>query len=105
MQQKHYKYRINELLLKLSVEDNKKALKILPGELEVSEATFNNYRKILLEDTQDIPHNVVDKLEKFFSINPGELQNYTSDIRPIAEITEPVETLAAKHGLSKPIKS
>jgi len=96
------KYRINELLDTLSVKDNRRALSILPGELGISIATFNNYRAINKSDPQDIPHTIVAKLEQFFSLAPGELQNFTLDIKPISDKTaHHREHLTEKFNLTK----
>jgi hypothetical protein len=60
-------------------------LRILPEILGVTSKSFDNYRKIAIDEPQDIPHEIVAKLEAFFSLEPGQLQNYTVDTRPIAE--------------------
>ncbi|MBD1364410.1 hypothetical protein IDJ77_11375 [Mucilaginibacter sp. ZT4R22] len=97
------KYRINEMLDRLPIKKNKQALKILPNELGVSTATFNNYRAITVEDVQDIPHMAVVKLEQFFSLEPGQLQNITPDVRPIADRPDDDNQgdIAAEFNLSK----
>lgn len=74
---KTFKYRINELLEGLPVRDHGKALKCIPKELNVSTATFNNYRNILIDEPQDIPHEKVVILERIFCLNRGDLENYT----------------------------
>jgi len=102
MPQKNYKYRINEHLRKMSVDDFQKSLKLIPAILGISHASFNNYRKIELGDKKDIPHEVVDKLEKLFCLQPGQLQNFTTEVRPIGEMTEDKEDVSAKYGLDKP---
>ncbi|WCT14737.1 hypothetical protein [Mucilaginibacter jinjuensis] len=83
-----FKYRIDELLNKLTVKDYRKALLIVPQLLNISQKTFNNYRKIKLEDKQDIPHEKVVILEKLFAINTGELQNFTFIVEPIFSFNE-----------------
>lgn len=83
-----FKYRIDELLNNLTVKDYRKALLIVPQLLSISQKTFNNYRKIKLEDKQDIPHEKVVILEKLFSIKPGELQNFTFNVEPIFDLSE-----------------
>lgn len=83
-----FKYRIDELLNKLTVKDYRKAILIVPQLLSISQKTFNNYRKIKLEDKQDIPHEKVVILEKLFAINPGELQNFTFIVEPIFSFSE-----------------
>ncbi len=47
---KEKKYRINELLNLLSVDRNAKAIRFLPVMLDISQATFNNYRNIGIDD-------------------------------------------------------
>jgi hypothetical protein len=86
MKQAILKYRINELLNKLSVSDYRKAIKIIPRQLNVSDKTFSNYRNIKIDDVQDIPHEKVVLLEKLFAIKPGELENFTTIINSIHEI-------------------
>jgi hypothetical protein len=100
---KQFKYRINELLNQLPFNRYKATLNFLPDQLGISAPTFNNYRGIELGDKQDIPHAVVDKLEKFFSLAPGGLQNYTSEIKPLKEMENVPEkgVLATKYGLTK----
>jgi 3'-phosphoadenosine 5'-phosphosulfate sulfotransferase len=74
------KYRINELLESLSVKKSRMALRVLPGKLGISIATFNNYRAIEIDSNKDIPHTIVAKLEHFFILKPGELQNFVVEI-------------------------
>ncbi len=83
-----FKYRIDELLNKLTVKDYRKAILIVPQLLSISPKTFNNYRKIKLEDKQDIPHEKVVILEKLFAIESGELQNFTFIVEPIFNFDE-----------------
>ena len=83
-----FKYRIDELLNKLTVKDYRKALLIVPQLLNISQKTFNNYRKIKLNDKQDIPHEKVVILEKLFVISPGELQNFTFVVESIFDFDE-----------------
>ncbi|NCD70071.1 hypothetical protein [Mucilaginibacter agri] len=85
-----FKYCINELLNKLTVNDYRKAILILPQLLNISQKTFNNYRKIKFDDKQDIPHEKVVLLEKLFDIKPGELQNFNFEIEPIFSISNNV---------------
>jgi glutamate mutase epsilon subunit len=83
-----FKYRIDELLNKLTVKDYRKALLIVPQLLNISQKTFNNYRKIKLEDKQDIPHEKVVILEKLFVVSTGELQNFTFVVESIFDFDE-----------------
>lgn len=96
------KYRINELLDKLPYDKRQMALKTLPGQLDISAPTFNNYRYIPIDDNRDIPHVIVAKLELFFGLAPGELLNYAVEMKPIGEIdTYRPGSIAAKFGLTK----
>ncbi|OKS85792.1 hypothetical protein [Mucilaginibacter polytrichastri] len=83
-----FKYRINDMLNKLNVKDYRKAILIVPQLLNISQKTFNNYRKIKFDDKQDIPHEKVVILEKLFDIKPGELQNFTFIIDPIFNLSD-----------------
>lgn len=103
---KPLKYRINDLLSQLPKKDYDQAIQLLPIQLKVSVATFNNWRKIGLDDMQDIPHEKVAMLEKLFDIEPGELQNFTLPTCSINELlhstTAPTSPrIAGKHGLLK----
>jgi hypothetical protein len=83
-----FKYRINELLYKLPVTDYRKAIRIIPKQLNISQKTFANYRNIKLNTKQDIPHEKVVLLEIIFALQPGQLQNYTLTIKPINELID-----------------
>ena len=69
------KYKINECLLKLPIHEHREAVKLIPKVIGMSLNTFHNYRNILLNDKQDIPHEKVIRLEKFFDLRFGELLN------------------------------
>lgn len=79
------KYKINECLLKLPIADYRAAIRFLPKYLDISLNTFHNYRNILLEDSQDIPHEKVVMLEKLFELRPGELYNKMIWTQPLKE--------------------
>lgn len=98
--QKQHKYCINKKLNELSVTDYKKTLKFLPVQLGISTSSFNKYRSIKVGAAQDIPHTIVAKLEQFFGIKPGELQNFTTEMRPLSEIDDK-ESIAGKYQLEK----
>jgi len=85
MQESAFKYRIDELLKKLSVTDYRKAMRIIPEQLNISQKTFANYRNIKLNNVQDIPHEKVAMMEKIFALQPGELQNFILVINPLIE--------------------
>jgi hypothetical protein len=69
------KYKINECLLKLPINDHREAVRLIPKQIGISLNTFHNYRNILLNDKQDIPHVKVIRFEKFFGLRMGELLN------------------------------
>jgi len=71
------KYKINECLLKLPINEHREAVRLMPKEIGISLNTFHNYRNILLNDPQDIPHERVVRLERFFGLRQGELLNRT----------------------------
>ncbi len=79
------KYKINECLLKLTVAEHRAALRFLPGYLGIALNTFHNYRNILLNDSQDIPHEKVVLLEKLFELKTGELYNKMVWTKPLKE--------------------
>ena len=88
------KYRITELLNKLPHDEYCKALKVIPRELGISEKTFLNYRNINVTDIQDIPAEKVAILEKLFAIGCGQLANYSTEVRSIAELTDSLDDVA-----------
>lgn len=83
---KDYKYKINEYLRGLPMKDYKKAMKIIPRILNVSENTFHNYRNIQLGENKDIPYEKVKRLELLFGIGDGKLENYQIECKHITEI-------------------
>ncbi|MGZ3983415.1 MAG: hypothetical protein ACXVJE_19460 [Mucilaginibacter sp.] len=102
MEKPIFKYRINELLDALPLKQHRIAMQIIPVELGKHKNSFNSYRNILIDDKQDIPHDIVDKLEKIFALKPGELQNFSNDhIKAIADRKDDPAELAAKFGMSK----
>lgn len=80
------KYRINELLDKLTVKEYKYALKKIPVILDVSMNTFHNYRRIRLGEVQDIPYEKVRILEILFNVNPGDLENQKMTGKSLVEL-------------------
>ncbi len=83
---KDYKYKINEYLHSLSVKDYKKAMKVIPRLLNISENTFHNYRNIQLGENKDIPYEKVKRLELLFGIKDDKLENYHIEGKSIIEI-------------------
>lgn len=88
MSNKIRKYKINDFLLRLPVPQYREAIKILPKVLGVSLNTFHNYRNILLDDRQDIPHEKVILFEKLFEMDVGELMNKELRCRPLKELLQ-----------------
>lgn len=83
MQIKPRKYKINDFLLRLPVPQYREAVKIIPKVLGVSLNTFHNYRNILLNDLQDIPHEKVILFEKLFELKEGGLINKEFKCKPL----------------------
>jgi len=69
------KYKINECLLKRSIDHHREAIRKLPKYLGISLNTLHNYRNILFSDSQDIPHEIVVLFEQLFELPPGGLLN------------------------------
>ena len=69
------KYKINQFLDQLTVKEYKFALKMIPKILNVSMNTFHNYRRIGLEEPQDIPYEKVKLMEILFDVESGALEN------------------------------
>lgn len=88
MSNKIRKYKINDFLLRLPVPQYREAIRILPKVLGVSLNTFHNYRNILLDDRQDIPHEKVVLFEKLFEMRVGELMNKELRCRPLKELLQ-----------------
>ncbi len=80
------KYKINECLLKYNLPDHQQAMKELPKLLNISLNTFHNYRNMLVDAKQDIPHEKVVLFEKLFELKGGELLNKNIDSLPLKEI-------------------
>jgi len=99
MDSQEKKYKIDEMLNKLPMKDYKKALKVLPELLDISYAAFMKYKAIKVSDVQDIPYTIVVQLEQFFGLEPGSLQNFSTDIKPIADYSD--EVVENKYGLTK----
>lgn len=80
------KYKINECLLKKPIREHRSAVKVIPKLLGISLNTFHNYRNILLNDEQDIPHEIVVMFEQLFELQPGSLLNKSIKILPLSEL-------------------
>jgi hypothetical protein len=101
-----FKYKINELLNGLPITEYRKAIALLPGILGIHKNTFIIYRNLLnVPESGDIPHGIVCDLERFFGLEPNGLQNYQSNITPLADLKNltdtPGEGVAGKFGLVK----
>lgn len=88
MNNKARKYKINDFLLRLPVSQYRDAVKIIPKILGVSLNTFHNYRNILWNDKQDIPHEKVILFEKLFELRVGELINKELKCKPLKELMQ-----------------
>lgn len=88
MNNNNRKYKINDFLLRLPVHQYRETIKILPKILGISLNTFNNYRNILLGDSQDIPHEKVVLFEKLFEMQGGELMNKELRCKPLRELLQ-----------------
>ncbi|WP_449435721.1 hypothetical protein [Pedobacter steynii] len=69
------KYKINECLLKRSIDHHRVAIRKIPNYMGISLNTLHNYRNILFNDPQDIPHEIVVLFEQLFELQPGGLLN------------------------------
>jgi len=81
-----YKYRINELLEKLTMKEYQQVIRIIPRILEVSGNTFYNYRNIKLGESRDIPHLKVLQLERLFNLKIGELLTEKPEFPTLEEL-------------------
>lgn len=88
MHNKARKYKINDFLLRLPVPQYREAVKIIPKVLGVSLNTFHNYRNILLNDLQDIPHEKVILFEKLFELKVGGLVNKELKCKSLKELLQ-----------------
>jgi hypothetical protein len=86
MSDKARKYKINDCLLRLPVPQYREAVRIIPKVLGISLNTFHNYRNILFDDRQDIPHEKVIQFEKLFEMKLGELLNKEVRCKPLKEL-------------------
>ncbi|MEQ7798313.1 hypothetical protein ABDJ41_00765 [Pedobacter sp. ASV1-7] len=91
MHNKARKYKINDFLLRLPVPLYREAVKIIPGVLGVSTNTFHNYRNILINDIQDIPHEKVILFEKLFDLKAGGLINKELKCKTLTELLQQEE--------------
>jgi len=88
MTNKARKYKINDFLLRLPVSQYREAVRIIPKVLGVSLNTFHNYRNILADDLQDIPHEKVILFEKLFEMRVGDLMNRNMSCKPLKELLQ-----------------
>jgi hypothetical protein len=71
------KYRIQEMMEKLTVIEHAKLMKLIPKIIGKCTNTFGDYSNILLGDKKEIPYNIVVKLEILFGLPPNGLCNIT----------------------------
>ncbi|WP_316819489.1 hypothetical protein [Pedobacter gandavensis] len=86
------KYKINDYLYQLNVRNYRKAIQTLPKILGISLNTFQNYRNILGNDTQDIPYEKVVMMEQLFDMEPGSLRTTPIRQHSLKELFEPKES-------------
>ena len=77
------KYRINTYLDTLTIKEHKEAMKLIPELLQISINTFHNYRRIKINDVQDIPYEKVRMMEILFEMGEGTLINYVIKASPL----------------------
>ena len=82
------KYKINECLLKKPIDEHRYAVRVIPKLLGISLNTFHNYRNILWNDTQDIPHEIVTKFEQLFELHCGTLLNKKVKMPTLTELLD-----------------
>ena len=80
------KYKINECLLKRSIDHHREAIRKIPKYIGISLNTLHNYRNILYNDSQDIPHEIVVLFEQLFKLEPGGLLNKTIKGKTLDEL-------------------
>ncbi|NQX38229.1 hypothetical protein HQN84_05190 [Pedobacter steynii] len=80
------KYRINEYLYNLNAWQYRKIVQLLPKLLGVSLNTFHNYRRILVDDVQDVPYEKVVIIEQLFDFAPGTLASRNPEARSLKEL-------------------
>lgn len=80
------KYKINECLLKRSIDHHREAIRKIPKYMGISLNTLHNYRNILYNDSQDIPHEIVVLFEQLFKLEPGGLLNKTIKGKTLDEL-------------------
>ncbi len=83
--EKQRKYKIDEEMQKLNLPAYKAAIRIIPRELNIAANTFHNYRKLTIDDTKDIPHDNVRKMEKIFGLKEGGLVNFPVECKSLEE--------------------
>lgn len=79
------KYKINACLLAYTICEYRRAIRDIPKRMGISLNTFHNYRNILINDPQDIPHERVVMLEQIFGLPKGELLNKIIVLAPLKD--------------------
>lgn len=77
------KYKITECMDKLPHKEYSKAMKSIPKILGVAPNTFKNYKNFYIDDSRDIPHKIVCKLELIFNLEGNTLKNYEVNLDPV----------------------
>lgn len=89
MKKETKKYKIDAYMLSLTVNEYKRAVHLLPKILGISFNTFHNYRKILINEERDIPHEKVVLMEQLFGYKTGELSNRDIQTKPLKTLLYP----------------
>jgi len=90
------KYRINTYLDTLTIKEHKEAMKLIPELLQISINTFHNYRRIKINDVQDIPYEKVRMMEILFEMEEGTLINHVIKGSPLKpSLREKIEDLTS----------
>lgn len=78
-----YKYKIEECMQALNVEQYSMAIKLIPPALDISPNTFHNYRHLKLDSKSDIPYILVRRLENIFNLKRGGLENFSLEFKSL----------------------
>ncbi len=70
------KYKIHDFLIKLSKEQYDECIKILPGQLGVTQRTFYRWKSLKINDTSEVPADKLFQLAKFFGVQMEEMFNF-----------------------------
>ena len=76
-----YKYRLHELLRKLTVEEYEVAWKYFPTRLQISRETLRTWIYIKQSDKREIPARALVCFGRFFGIEPDQVYNQVEDFQ------------------------